>query len=77
KLILVGTSTGIVPYRAMFPELLEKSDNTEIHILLGVQYRKDALYQDDCIEFAKKHHNIPFNLCLSRETHDRRDLEFS
>lgn len=77
KLILVGTSTGIVPYRAMFPELLEKADNTEIHILLGVQYRKDALYQDDFIEFAKKHHNIHFKLCLSRETQDLRDYEIS
>lgn len=77
KLILVGTGTGIVPYRAMFPELLEKADTTEIHILLGVQYRKDALYQDDFIEFAKKHHNIHFKLCLSRETQDLKDYEIS
>lgn len=61
----------------MFPELLEKANNTEIYILLGVQYRKDALYQDDFIEFAKKHHNIHFRLCLSRETQDLRDYEIS
>jgi ferredoxin-NADP reductase len=77
KLILVGTGTGIVPYRAMFPELLEKADNIEIHILLGVQYRKDALYQDDFIEFAKKHDNINFKLCLSRETQNLKEYEIS
>lgn len=77
KLVLVGTGTGIVPYKSMFPELLKKAENTEIHILLGVQYRKDALYQDEFVEFAKKHHNIHFKLCLSRETQDLKDYEIS
>lgn len=77
KIILVGTGTGIVPYRSMFPELLQRADNTEIHILLGCQYRKDALYQEDFIEFAKKHKNIDFKLCLSRETQDLKDYEIS
>ena len=77
KLILVGTGTGIVPYKSMFPELLERANNTKIHILLGVQYRKDALYQDDFIEFAKKHPNIEFKLCLSRETNDLKNHEVS
>lgn len=77
KIILVGTGTGIVPYRSMFPELLERADSTEIHILLGVQYRKDALYRDDFIEFAKKHDNIHFKLCLSRETENLKDYEIS
>ncbi|RUS68809.1 hypothetical protein EGW08_023429, partial [Elysia chlorotica] len=35
KIILVGTGTGIVPYKAMFPELLQRADDTEIHILQG------------------------------------------
>ncbi|QIV96582.1 ferredoxin-NADP reductase [Allofrancisella inopinata] len=77
KLILVGTGTGIVPYRSMFPELLQRAETTEIHILLGVQYRKDALYQDDFIEFAKKHDNIKFTLCLSRETESLKEYEVS
>jgi ferredoxin-NADP reductase len=67
KIILVGTGTGIVPYKSMFPELLERADDTQIHILMGVQYRKDGLYPDDFINFANKHSNIDFKLCLSRE----------
>lgn len=61
----------------MFPELLERADNTEVHILLGVQYRKDGLYQNDFIEFANKHPNISFKLCLSREIENLKDYEIS
>ncbi|AXA33272.1 FAD-binding oxidoreductase [Francisella adeliensis] len=77
KIVLVGTGTGIVPYKSMFPELLERADNTEVHILLGVQYRKDGLYQNDFIEFANKHPNINFKLCLSREIENLKDYEIS
>lgn len=67
KIILIGTGTGIVPYKPMFPDLITRSKDTEIHIMLGAQYRKDALYQDDFIALAKAHTNIHFKLCLSRE----------
>lgn len=77
KIVLVGTGTGIVPYKSMFPELLERAENTEIHILLGVQYRKDGLYSNDFVEFASKHSNINFKLCLSREIEDLKDYEIS
>ena len=76
KLVLVGTGTGIVPYMAMFPELLERAEkDMEIHILLGVQYRKDALYFQEFINFAEKHQNIHFKLCLSRETQELKEYE--
>lgn len=77
KLILIGTGTGIVPYKSMFPELLEKANNTEIHILLGVQHRKDALYADEFINFAERHENIHFKLCLSREKESLNSYEAS
>lgn len=77
KLILVGTGTGIIPYYAMYPELLELADNTQIHILLGVQHRKDALYKNKFVELTKQHTNIHFKLCLSREAKSLRDYETS
>jgi ferredoxin-NADP reductase len=77
KIILVGTGTGIVPYKSMFPELLERANSTQIHLLLGVQYRKDGLYQEDFINFANKHANIDFKLCLSRETSELKEHEVS
>lgn len=77
KIILAGTGTGIVPYKSMFPELLERADKTQIHILLGVQHRKDGLYQEDFIAFANKHPNIYFKLCLSREASQLKEHEVS
>ncbi len=77
KIILVGTGTGIVPYKSMFPELLERANNSEVHIFMGLQYRKDGLYLENFINFANKHPNIDFKICLSRETSELKDHEVS
>ncbi|MFZ9034867.1 MAG: FAD-binding oxidoreductase [Francisellaceae bacterium] len=66
KLILVGTGTGIAPYRAMLP-LLAKDQEREVHIFLGVQYKADAIYADDFRKYAGEHDHIHFTACLSRE----------
>lgn len=76
KLVLVGTGTGIVPYRAMFPELLAMAEKgIQIDILLGVQHRQDGLYADDFINFANQHANLNFILCLSREESELNSYE--
>ena len=76
KLILAGTGTGIAPYRAMLPELATKTD-MEIHILLGVQYRQDALYAEDFRAYAKQYPHMHFTACLSRETENLANDEFN
>ncbi|MCF6765955.1 ferredoxin--NADP reductase [Thiotrichales bacterium 19S3-7] len=72
RLILVGTGTGIAPYRAMLPELADKveKENIQVEVLLGVQYRKDALYSEDFLQFSQSYENINFTACLSREKED-------
>lgn len=69
RLILVGTGTGIAPYRAMLPLLENRitNDNVQVNILLGVQYRADALYASDFEKYDKKLANLSFISCLSRE----------
>jgi len=70
RLVLIGTGTGIAPYRAMLPLLKKKAqqENLNIDILLGVQYREDALYVADFLEYSKKVPSLHFHNCLSRET---------
>ena len=65
RIVLVGTGTGIAPYRAMLPSLAERGLPT--HILLGVRKREDALYAEDFREFANDP-NHDFTLFLSRQS---------
>lgn len=69
KLVLVGTGTGIAPYRAMLPTLQQAliSNVDKIYIFLGVQYRADAVYAEDFREYSHKLTNLHFTACLSRE----------
>ncbi len=69
RYVLVGTGTGITPYRAMLPGLSDRLGSGEysVELLLGVQYRHDQLYGDDFRVFAEQHPNFRFRACLSRE----------
>ncbi len=67
RLILVGTGTGIAPYRSMLPELAKKS-HIHTEILLGVQHQVDELYSEDFLKYAHDHGHINFTARLSRET---------
>ncbi len=71
RMILVGTGTGIAPYRSMLPALHERlaaEPHLTVHLLLGVQYRESALYAEDFLAFAVTHPQFHFHAALSRET---------
>lgn len=69
RYVLVGTGTGITPYRAMLPGLADRmaSGDYSVELLLGVQYRKDKLYGPDFRRFADLHDKFSYRACLSRE----------
>ena len=70
RYILVATSTGVTPYRAMIPELkrrLDENPHLSIVILLGVQTREDILYRDEFIALANLSPRISFQAHLSRQ----------
>lgn len=68
RLILVGTGTGIAPYRSMLPELSKRCASGEkVVIVQGMQYRHDMLYGDDFIAFAAQHDQAQYIASLSRE----------
>lgn len=71
RYILVATSTGITPYRAMLAELkrrLETEPELEIVILQGVQTREDILYGKEFAALAAACQRVTFQAHLSRET---------
>ncbi|MCC5791857.1 MAG: ferredoxin--NADP reductase [Legionellaceae bacterium] len=69
RYILVATSTGVTPYRAMLPELarrLQADSDLRVEILLGVQHAEEVLYAEEFQHFAAKWRNANFTACLSR-----------
>jgi len=72
RYILVGTGTGVAPYHAMLPELSERcqKEGVSVHILQGVQYRRDVLYLDAFLRFATTCPNAKFTVHYSREAQD-------
>lgn len=70
RYILIGTGTGIAPYRAMLPDLAQRmtrDPDFKVVMVLGAQYRPDLLYLDDFLNFAKTCSNFIFRAQLSRE----------
>lgn len=69
RYILIGTGTGITPYRSMLQELetILKTTATKVVILQGVRTPQDLLYGGDFVEFAAKSSNATFKACYSRE----------
>ncbi|HSH43349.1 MAG TPA: FAD-binding oxidoreductase [Arenicellales bacterium] len=54
--LLIGTGTGMAPYRAMLPELEKRtraaSGRLNVTLLMGVRAPSEALYIEDFLEFV-------------------------
>jgi len=69
RYLLIGTGTGVTPYRAMLP-LLEKQiaeRGVEVVLLFGARTPEELLYGDEFRAFADAHPNFRFVPCFSRE----------
>jgi NAD(P)H-flavin reductase len=69
RYLLIGTGTGVTPYRAMLPELerLIAERGIEVVLLFGARTPEELLYGDDFYAFAAKHPQFRFVPCFSRE----------
>jgi ferredoxin-NADP reductase len=67
RVYLVGTGTGITPYRAMLNQLASFSGC--VHILQGVRLRSELLYKEDWLLLKQKNPLINITFHYSRETH--------
>lgn len=69
RYLLIGTGTGVTPYRAMLPELekLIATRDIEVVLLFGARTPVELLYAEDFYAFAAKHPRFRFVPCFSRE----------
>ena len=69
RYLLIGTGTGITPYRAMLPQLaqLMRDKGVEVVLLQGARTPGELLYGDEFRAFADAHANFRFVPCFSRE----------
>lgn len=69
RYLLIGTGTGVTPYRAMLPQLekLMSERGVEVVLLFGARTPAELLYGDEFRAFADRHPNFRFMPCLSRE----------
>lgn len=68
RYVLVGTGTGVSPYRAMLPEIRRRieHENLRVTLLLGVRTRDELLYGEEFAQFAAENPGFEFVACLSR-----------
>ena len=72
RYLLIGTGTGVTPYRAMLPRLaqLMAARGVEIVLLFGARTPAELIYGEDFYAFAAAHPGFRFVPCFSRELPD-------
>ncbi len=69
RYVLVGTGTGITPYRAMWPEIRQRmTRGTRFALLFGARKPEDLIYEADFLAMqAESEGRFQYLPCLSRE----------
>ncbi|WP_447729302.1 ferredoxin--NADP reductase [Pseudoxanthomonas suwonensis] len=69
RYLLIGTGTGVTPYRSMLPVLASQiaERGIEVVLLAGARTPGELLYADDFRAFANAHPQFRYVPCLSRE----------
>ena len=69
RYLLIGTGTGITPYRAMLPQLAQQMEQrgVEVVLLQGARNPVELLYGEEFRAFADQQPGFRFVPCFSRE----------
>ena len=69
RYLLIGTGTGVTPYRAMLPQLRQvmAARDVEVVLLFGARTPEELIYGEDFYAFAAVNPGFRFVPCFSRE----------
>ncbi len=78
RIFLVGTGTGIAPYRSMLPQIsarLAACADLRVMLIQGNRTAADLLFADDFLACAEQHPSFQFYACYSRATQVQHPFE--
>lgn len=70
RYLLVGTGTGVAPYRAMLPELeqrMQGDPQLRVELVMGVRRPGELIYGEEFQAMAECYPGFRFHACYSRE----------
>ncbi len=70
RYLLIGTGTGVAPYRAMLPELerrMAQNPALKVELVMGVRTPQDLIYGDEFSALAAAFPGFSFSACYSRQ----------
>ncbi len=69
RYLLIGTGTGVTPYRAMLPQLAQMmaARALDVVLLFGARTPEELIYGEDFATFGAAHPRFRFVPCFSRE----------
>jgi ferredoxin-NADP reductase len=73
RYVLIGTGTGITPYRAMLPQLakLIAAKPLQVALIQGARTQEELLYGDEFQAFAEQYPQFQYWPCTSRQDPSR------
>ncbi|WP_321527879.1 FAD-binding oxidoreductase [Sedimenticola selenatireducens] len=69
RYLLIGTGTGVAPYRAMLPELeqrMSRNPDLRVELVMGVRNPQELIYGTEFATLAKDYPGFSFHACYSR-----------
>jgi len=70
RYLLVGTGTGVAPYRTMLPELeqrMQANPGLRVELVMGVRTPAELIYGEEFQAMAERYPGFRFHACYSRE----------
>lgn len=69
RYLLIGTGTGVAPYRAMLPELerrMTRNPDLKVELVMGVRNPQELIYGTEFTALADRFPGFGFHACYSR-----------
>lgn len=73
RYLLIGTGTGVAPYRAMLPELekrMQVNPELKVALVMGVRSPQELIYGSEFVALAQCFPGFSFHACYSRQMPD-------